>query len=357
MTKPEYLLLSSFRKSKHLINAVLEKTNSLFKLKITRKLLLVFTFFFASIGIFVVCKSRSFKKEGELFYKNIKYDQALEKYYEAKQWWLFERISPKLKDNDLEEKIQKAKVMVHSSELYNEGKKAYEEKRYSSAKWYFSNLAENDPRNEEAKEILVTIEKLLSAEQARSNTHSDTAKPLTFVPTPTSLLPTPTRIDWEQFDKELDESLKNIEPSYTYTYDSYYPIILSFSDNYGQINKNSAFNKYPYSSLPDVTVKIGDIIRCKVLASEPKSRQIYYYFFSNSISFNKKVSVDENNKQKFISNSEIEYTITEEDLKSVGGQRFEIHAAIKSDKEYLRIPSQGYDDTIELHYKILIPED
>lgn len=178
-------------------------------------------------------------------------------------------------------------------------------------------------------------------------------------PTATSLLPIPTKIDWEQFNKKLNESLKEVknivEP--TYNYDSYYPIILSFSDNYGQINKNSAFNKYPYSSLPDVTVKIGDIIRCKVEVSEPKGRQILYHFFSNSTPFNKQVSYNENGEQKFISNSEIEYTVTEEDLKSVGGQRFEIHAAIKSDKEYLRIPSQGYDDTIELHYNILRPED
>lgn len=169
----------------------------------------------------------------------------------------------------------------------------------------------------------------------------------------------PTNVDWEQFNKELNESLKEVksvvEPSYNY--DSYYPIILSISDNNGQINKNSAFNKYPYISLPDVTVKIGDVIRCKVQANDPKDRQILYYFFSNSSPFDKQVSRDENGKQKFISNSEIEYTITEEDLKSVGGQRFEIHAAIKSDKEYLRIPSQGYDDTIELHYNILIPED
>lgn len=178
-------------------------------------------------------------------------------------------------------------------------------------------------------------------------------------PTETPPPPIPTRIDWEQFNKELNESLEEVrsavEPSYNY--DPYYPIILSLSDNYGQIKKSSAFNKYPYSSLPDVTVKIGDIIRCKVQASDPKGRQILYHFFSNSSPFDKQVSRDENGKQKFISDSEIEYTVTEEDLKSVGGQRFEIHAAIKSDKEYLRIPSQEYDDTIELHYNILRPED
>jgi len=98
-------------------------------------------------------------------------------------------------------------------------------------------------------------------------------------------------------------------------------------------------------------------VHCKVQASDPKDSQILYHFFSNSRSFNEQFSRDENGNQKFTLNNEMQYTITERDLESVGGQRFEIHAAIKSNKEYLRIPSQGYDDTIELHYNILIPEN
>lgn len=323
LTKPERLLLSSFRKLRHLINTVIGKTKSLIKLTITKVLLLVFIFFFASISIFVVYKSSSFKKEGELFYKNIKYDQALKKYYEAKQWWLFERISSKLKDNDLEEKIQKAKVMVHSSELYNEGKKAYEEKRYASAKWYLSNLAENDPRNDEAKEILVNIEKLLSVK-----------------PTST-ILPAPI----QPFYTALPFVATIAEPSYNY--DPYYPIILSLSDNRGGQIKYSQYNQYPYSSTnTGITLKVGDSIKWKAEASDPKGRQIFYNLNSSSQRFN-----DSYGRGEYKTTSQFEYTITEEDIKSAG-DTLRIVLYIRSEKDNYRTGSGGKDDLTFLDYKL-----
>lgn len=323
LTKSEIYILSSFRKLRLFLNTVLRKTNSLFKLIITKILLLVFIFFFSSISIFVVCKSRSFKKEGELFYKNIKYEQALEKYYEAKQWWLFERISPKLKDNDLEEKIQKAKVMVHSSELYNQGIKAYEEKQYSSAKWYLSNLAENDPRNEEAKEILVNIEKLLSVK----------------------LTPTISPVPTQPFYTAPPLKTTIAEPSYNY--DPYYPIILSLSDNKGGKTKWSNYNQYSSVSSRDtgITLKIGDTIRWTAEASDPKGRQILYQFHSSS-----QRQMDVFGRGQYKTENWFEYTINGEDLKTAG-DTLRIVVSIRSEKEYYRSGSSS-DDSTFLDYKL-----
>ena len=328
LTKSEIYILASFRKLRHFLNTVLRKTNSLFKLTITKILLLVFIFSFISIGIFIVCKSSSFKKEGELFYNNIQYDQALEKYYKAKQWWLFERISSKLDDNDLKEKIQKAKVMVHSSELYNQGIKAYEEKQYSSAKWYLSNLAENDPRNEEVREILVNIEKLLSVKLTPTVSPSplplpDSSQDLNLAPLPITII---------------------AEPSYNY--DPYYPIILSLSDNKGGETKTSNYNQYSFGSrVTGITLKIGDTIRWTAEASDPKGRQILYQFHANSQKL-----MDTFGRGQYKTDNWFEYTINEEDLKTAG-DTLRIVLYIRSGKEYYRSGSSN-DDSTFLDYKL-----
>jgi len=90
LTKSETLLLSSYRKLNHYLNVILRKANSLFRQKLIKIFLLIFVFLLISIIFFIVYKSKSYKKEGKLLYENIKYEQALEKYYEAKKWYLFE---------------------------------------------------------------------------------------------------------------------------------------------------------------------------------------------------------------------------------------------------------------------------
>ena len=146
-------------------------------------------------------------------------------------------------------------------------------------------------------------------------------------------------------------------PQESYTYDSYYPIILSFSDNVGSLIKYSGYNGYQgsyRSNQTNITLKIGDTIRWKAEASDPKDRQILYNFHSDSNRFNNEIGI-ENGKSKFTPNNEIEYTITEEDLKTAG-ETLRIVVQIKSDKEYLRSPGASRDDYTFLDY-ILRPAD
>lgn len=159
------------------------------------------------------------------------------------------------------------------------------------------------------------------------------SEPLTFILTPT-LTPTPISED---------------KPSYVY--DSYYPIILSLSDNKGGQIKTSAYNQYPYSSsITGITLKVGDTIKWKAEASDPKGRQILYCFYSNSQRFTD-LFCRENGKFKYRTNSEVEFTITEEDLKEVG-ENFAIVLSIRSEKDNYRRGSDGDDDSISLNYKL-----
>lgn len=146
------------------------------------------------------------------------------------------------------------------------------------------------------------------------------------------------------------ENKDNTQPASSYVYDSYYPIILSLSDNKGSITKNSQYNQYPPgSSITGTTLKIGNTIRWKVEASDPQNRQILYNFHSNSQRFTDLFG-RENGQYKYINKSEIEFTITEEDIKEVG-EAFSVVSRIKSEKENYRVGS-GYDDGAVLDYKL-----
>jgi len=237
-------------------------------------------------------------------------------------------IFSRFNDKDLDNKIRKAKVMVRSSEFYSQGIEAYEEERYGSAKWYLNNLAENDPRNEEAKRILTKIEEALSVKPTSSPTPIQ-LKPLTLALTPTPTLP----------------SIPENKPSYVY--DPYYPIILSLSDNRGGQIKYSSYNQYPYSSQDtSITLKVGDNIRWEAVASEPMGRQILYQFHSNS-----QRQIDTFGRGQYKTENWFEYTITEEDIKSAG-ETLRIVLEIRSEKENYRTGESGSDDTTYLDYKL-----
>lgn len=144
----------------------------------------------------------------------------------------------------------------------------------------------------------------------------------------------------------------SLSPQELYDYDPYYPIILSFSDDKGGLVKFSSYNNYQGSHtfrFTNITLKIGDTIRWKVEASDPKGREILYNFNSNSQRFNDQIG-RENGRSKYTRNNEIEYTITEEDLKTAG-ETLRIVVQIKSEKEYLRF-SGLYDDSTFLDYKL-----
>lgn len=147
----------------------------------------------------------------------------------------------------------------------------------------------------------------------------------------------------------------------TYVYHDYYPIILSLSDNYGTIIKNSGYNNYKgYYSKPFSTnsLKIGDIIHIKVESSDPKNRPISYLWDSTNADFRQKFNDTERGQLgNWTSNNEINYTITEETLKN-SGELFRIVVSIKTEKENFRntSPKSNYwDDEIFIDYNLTIP--
>ena len=134
-----------------------------------------------------------------------------------------------------------------------------------------------------------------------------------------------------------------------YTYHDYYPIILSLSDDKGNVIKTSRDNHYvgPYgSSATNTSLKIGDKISWTIEAKDPKGRQLLYRWNSNSQRFNALVGY------KWNTSSQLDYTITPDDLKTAG-EILRIVGSIKSEKEYLRSPGNEDDDSAFLDYKLL----
>ena len=150
--------------------------------------------------------------------------------------------------------------------------------------------------------------------------------------------------------RQLEEQRQKEE---TYTYHDYFPIILSLSDNKGNVNKLSQGNRYrgPHtSSRTNTTLKIGDEIYLKIEASDPQNRQILYNWSSNSTYFNQLIGL-EGGGFKWTTNNELRYKITAEDIKTAG-ETMRIVARIKSEKEFLRYPGGKNDDSIYLDYTL-----
>jgi len=153
LSKFELLVLTLSRKIKI-------TTKILIKSKFARILILVFILIFVLVGALFFIKSFNYISKGDVLYKNVKYELSLEKYELANRWWIFDRINPKLQNNSLLIKIRKAQIMVKSTEYYEQGKKDFEEGRYANAKLNLNNMAENDPRNSEVKNILLKIDEI-----------------------------------------------------------------------------------------------------------------------------------------------------------------------------------------------------
>lgn len=189
-------------------------------------------------------------------------------------------------------------------------------------------------------------------------------------PTPTQI-PTPTPNEGDiklqenarktiQEKQEADKKKTEIEgqtnqtpvpPASSYTYDSFYPIILSLSDNKGGSTKHSEYNQYSQgSSITGITLKVGDTVRWKAEAGDPKDRQILYSFHSNSQRFTDLFG-RENGQYKYTPSHEIEFTITEADINEVG-ESLTVVLNIRSEKENYRTGSNGYDDVASLDYKL-----
>lgn len=182
-----------------------------------------------------------------------------------------------------------------------------------------------------------------------------TTQPST-TPIPTQIN-TPTPNEENKIPTEVvkeDTAIENNDvsiPSASYTYDPYYPIILSLSDNKGGIIRHSEYNQYSQgSSITGTTLKVGDTIHWKAEASDPKGRQILYNFHSNSQRFTDLFG-RENGQYKYTINNEVEFTITEDDIKEMG-EAFTVVAEIRSEKENYRTGTGGSDDIAYLDYKL-----
>lgn len=105
----------------------------------------------------------------------------------------------------------------------------------------------------------------------------------------------------------------------TYTRSDTYPVILSFTDNHGNTYKRSSHNGYegPYGIKQKIELNVGDTIRATVEAEDPDGRKLEYNWHSNSQPFNDEIGII-GGKYHYSSDNTLEYTLTEEDLKSVG---------------------------------------
>ena len=264
------------------------------------------------------------KSNGDKSYRNQNYAVAQSNYELAKSLWLPKKISSRLIDNDLNKKIKKAEIMVNSQRNYEKGLDAFDSKQYDKARRYFSLLAENDPNRQKAQDKLAEISKI------------------TPTPIPTQATQLKTNNQSALISKSSPQSLKP-----EYVFDSYYPIILSLSDNKGGSTKYSSYNQHSYSSSDTgITLKVGDVIRWKVEASDPKGKQISYNLASSSQRFN-----DVYGRGQWKTENQFEYTIEPEDLKSAG-ETFVVVAEIRTEKENYRMGANGCDDHTSLYYKL-----
>lgn len=314
LDKTEVKVISILRKIKLFFK-------SIFKSLFIKILLILIIFGFLISSIFFYMKSLIYLKQGDFEYQGKNYQNALEDYKLADHWWIFEKIHSKFQDSDILEKIKKAETMIRSTDFFEEGKKDFEEESYVSAKWNLSHLATNDPNSSEAQELLKQIEEIEKSK---------------ITPTPTVVL-FPTIIQNEYSPIETPTPSKG-----EYNHDSYYPILLSFSDNMGNSVKISDYNNYSGNdrwNTPNSTLKLGDTIYLKAEASDPKGRQVLFNF---SLC---------NNLSEFTTNNTCNHTISKEDLKK--GQYLRVFVKMRSDKEYMR--RNTYDDEMYFDYQ-LTPE-
>lgn len=135
----------------------------------------------------------------------------------------------------------------------------------------------------------------------------------------------------------------------TYTESSTYPIILTFSDNYGNIKKRSDYNGYEGSySIPNkATLHVGDIIKATIEAKDPKGRTLEYNWNASSQYFNDTVG-----RGKYTTSNTLAYTLTADDLKSAG-ETFRLAYQIRvSGTEYYRFGGGQYDDAGFIDYTL-----
>lgn len=160
----------------------------------------------------------------------------------------------------------------------------------------------------------------------------------------------------EDYQKHAQEMQAEAQKD-KYAENATYPIILSFEDSKGNVYKRSSYNEYsgPYAGWPNEssrTIHLGDTIRATVTAKDPQGRTLEYNWNSNSQPFNAAKGI-ENGAHKYASSNVLEYTITNEDLRSAG-ETFRLVWQVRvAGNVYYRFGGGQYDDSGFIDYKIL----
>lgn len=156
-----------------------------------------------------------------------------------------------------------------------------------------------------------------------------------------------------QTEEKTPTASNEIAQKETYNESSTYPIVTSFSDNHGNLFKESNYNGYqgPYIDKKKVTLRVGDTIRATVEAKDPKGRALEYNWNSNSQVFNKAHGLDKAGYQ-YSSNNSVEYTITEDDLKSSGETFRLVYQVRVAGTDYYRFGGGQYDDAGFIDYSL-----
>jgi hypothetical protein len=134
-----------------------------------------------------------------------------------------------------------------------------------------------------------------------------------------------------------------------YSESSTYPIILAFTDNFGNIKKSSDYNGYrgSYSTTNKATLHVGDTIKVVVEAKDPKGRSLEYNWNASSQYFNDAVG-----RGKYTTSNTLTYTLTADDLKSAG-ETFRLAYQVRVvGTDYYRFGGGKYDDAGFIDYSL-----
>ncbi|MFC2036155.1 hypothetical protein ACFLUJ_08580 [Chloroflexota bacterium] len=144
-----------------------------------------------------------------------------------------------------------------------------------------------------------------------------------------------------------------------YQYNTYYPIILSITDDKGNIVKGSMWNFY--EGLPEEgsqyiiveterVLELSETITLTVDVYDYQDREVFYMWDSIAPPVRNSIMYDEEGKISWSTNNQITYTITEEDI-AWHYKDIMIYCNIRvEDKELYREPTKSRDDSIAIGY-------
>lgn len=311
--------------------------------------------FIIFIAVFATCilatgsalaYSIKLKSDGDNEYKNKNYNSSLLKYKDAQQWWIPERISFKLRDRDLHNKLNKSEIMVKSGNNYTKGLDAFNNKKYPEAENYLTNIVINDSHYQEAQQMIKDIQKKTEIALIITATPSKISlTPITRQISPTSNTPTslPTIITAPATTQNLTKTPKDLMPDK--------PVIDSFCDNKGNCVHSQFADPNSSSSLPTYpTVRVGETLNFVIKVSGEDVLGALAFIISQGY--------DGGNLGRKPWSTDLTYTknFSKEDVSTSG---YPIYAYIKSQNDnYHRRPVCNWtdypcDDSATLYYNVL----